>query len=80
VITYDLSAASLPGILRRERLRQGFRQDEVAKLTGALGPYISSLERHKRNPTLRSLERFITALSGELKVEFPKERKVGGKD
>lgn len=51
--------------VRRERLRQGRTQEEVAEAAGLTRSYLSDLERGTRNPSVQALGMIARALEVE---------------
>lgn len=51
--------------VRRERLRQGRTQEEVAEEAGMTRSYLSDLERGTRNPSVHALGLLARALKVE---------------
>lgn len=51
--------------VRRERLRQGRTQEEVADVAGLTRSYLSDLERGRRNPSVHALGLLARALNVE---------------
>jgi len=54
--------------VRRERLRRGWSQEQLAFEADMKRSYVSDLERGVRNPSVRALERLATALGIEASI------------
>ncbi|RXJ72019.1 transcriptional regulator [Veronia nyctiphanis] len=52
-------------LLRVVRLETGLSQEKLAKLSGVDRTFISGVERNRRNITLDTLEKLLTALGAE---------------
>ena len=58
-------AQQLGNNVRRLRLSRGLSQEKLALEIDMKRSYLSDLERGKRNPSIRALERIATALEAE---------------
>lgn len=66
--------------VRALRERAGFSQEELAHRAKLDRTYISGIERNRRNPSVRSLQRIVAALDSSLDTLFAKARKLTEKD
>jgi transcriptional regulator with XRE-family HTH domain len=58
--------------VRRIRQKKGLTQEQFAEVSGFSQPYISSLERGRRNPTVVTLYELATALGvGHMELVRP---------
>lgn len=76
-------AAYLGEYVRRERLRQGLSQEDLAAKAGVHRTYIGMIERAERNITLRNIERIANALGVPISELFegygsPSDSRSGG--
>ena len=62
-------------MVRALRAERGISQKDLARMTGIDQGDISKLERGHGNPSVRTLERIVSALDGSI-VIAPKERKA----
>lgn len=62
------------------RERAGFSQEELAHRAKLDRTYISGIERDRRNPSVRSLQRIVAALDSSLDALFVKARKLAERD
>jgi transcriptional regulator with XRE-family HTH domain len=53
----------VPITLRRLRLEKGISQEELSHISGLDRTYISSVERFRRNMSLKSLDQLVSVLS-----------------
>lgn len=53
--------------LRKERLKKGLLQGDIARILGVHRTYISGLERGARNPSLMTVQRIARALGVKVK-------------
>lgn len=63
--------------VRRHRELMRISQEELAARAGLDRTYISGIERNKRNPTLKVLQRLSDALGADLDVLFASARDIG---
>lgn len=56
------AAQKLGNKIREHRLALGLSQEKLGELTGIDRTYISGVERGKRNPAVKNLERLAKAL------------------
>lgn len=66
--------------LRAVRERLGLSQEELAYRAKLDRTYISGIERDRRNPSLRSLQRIVAALDISLDELFVRARKPADED
>lgn len=55
-------------VLKRTREKKGISQEQLALDSGLHRTYISLIERGKRSPSLRTIERIVKALGSRLSV------------
>jgi len=53
--------------LKKERLKKGLSQGDVARILGVHRTYISDLERGARNPSLMTVQKVARALGVKVK-------------
>ena len=72
----DLSRHVGPAIRRhRELLR--LSQEELAERAGLDRSYVGGIERGRRNPSLKNLQKLADALGADLDVLFATAREIG---
>jgi transcriptional regulator with XRE-family HTH domain len=59
-------SAAFGSAIRAARARRGISQEALADLVGVQRTYVVDLEAGRRNPTLRTISRFATALETSL--------------
>lgn len=69
----DISSCVGPAI-RALREQAGFSQEELADRAELDRTYVSGIERGRRNPSVKSLQRVVAALDTSLDVLFIKAR------
>lgn len=67
-------ASQIGAVIRAFRLEKGISQEELAHQAELDRTYVSGLERGKRNPSVRALQRITDALGTTLDVFFIKAR------
>lgn len=75
----DISNFVGPAV-RALRERAGFSQEELADRAGLDRTYVSGIERGRRNPSVKSLQRVVAALDTSLDVLFVDARMLAEAD
>jgi transcriptional regulator with XRE-family HTH domain len=75
----DISGYVGPAI-RALRERLALSQEELAHRADLDRTYVSGIERGRRNPSLSSLQRIVTALNTQLDVLFIAARRLAQQD
>jgi transcriptional regulator with XRE-family HTH domain len=70
-------ARHLGAAIRRHRELVRISQEELAERAGLDRTYVSGVERGRRNPTVKILQRLADALGSDLDVIFATARDVG---
>lgn len=61
-------------LMRKRRVDQGLRQEDVALAMGRSKDYVSVLENHASIPNMVTAMLWVAALGGTLRPEFPVEQ------
>jgi transcriptional regulator with XRE-family HTH domain len=61
-LSHDRLQQAFGNVVRKDRLKRGISQEELADLTGLHRTYISLLERGERNPSLKVISVLAPAL------------------
>jgi transcriptional regulator with XRE-family HTH domain len=69
-----------PAALRALREAADLTQEELAFRAGLDRTYVSGIERNRRNPSLRSLQRLVQAMGISLDVLFVRARRIAERE
>lgn len=66
---------SVPKIIRERRIALGLTQDELAEKANISVPFVSDIERGKRNISMQTFYAIAQALETPIEDFFPKEKR-----